>query len=449
MQDGKADVETNNSGYIGAATMKLKGVYTYAINGVDADSITGAASDAIISNKSNSTAITSLDDVAINTAGILNLDAATSPINLAANYIYICYGKDNQKTIELTRMTHGNKNTEERWYNAYNGSSWTGWMPLSRTGTYIGTCTTAAGEQHKIATVDDDFSLKKGVRVAIKFTNTNTFSSQTSTPITLNVNSTGDKNIYYGTNSGATGNTGTATYIYGEAGRYHYYIYDGTNWVFDGRSQDNNTTYSPQSLGFGYGTCTTDAATTAKVATLSSYNLVTNGYVSIKFTYDVPASATLNINSRGAKNIYYRGAAIAANIIRAGDIATFIYSGQYHLIGVDRTDNLSINYGYTNSAGRPNYLTFDDTDVLVTQLNYVVMGDLVQASFSIKFNAAKTYSTNTLLFHGFVNSRAYVFCESQNKQFYLTTDGKFYARAIGSIASGTTLWGINITYIKK
>ena len=44
----------------------------------------------------------------------------------------------------------------------------------------------------------------------------------------------------------------------------------------------------------------------------------------------------MNINSKGAKNIFYRGAAITAGIINAGDTATFIYDGtQYHLLSVD------------------------------------------------------------------------------------------------------------------
>ena len=34
--------------------------------------------------------------------------------------------------------------------------------------------------------------------------------------------------------------------------------------------------------------------------------------------------------------MYYRGSAITADIIKAGDIATFIYSSKYHLISIDR-----------------------------------------------------------------------------------------------------------------
>ena len=44
----------------------------------------------------------------------------------------------------------------------------------------------------------------------------------------------------------------------------------------------------------------------------------------------------MNINSKGAKNIFYKGANITAGIIKAGNIATFVYDGtQYQLVGID------------------------------------------------------------------------------------------------------------------
>ena len=111
------------------------------------------------------------------------------------------------------------------------------------------------------------------------------------------------------------------------------FTYDGTGWI---RDYWNNTTYTNASLGQGYVTCSTAAATVAKIGELSSYSLTTGGIVSVKFTNAVPANATLNINDKGAKAIYYRGSAITADIIKAGDIATFIYSSRYHLISIDR-----------------------------------------------------------------------------------------------------------------
>ena len=94
---------------------------------------------------------------------------------------------------------------------------------------------------------------------------------------------------------------------------------------------------APASQGQGYAACSTAAATAAKTATLSGYNAVTGGIVAVKFAYAVPASATLNINSKGAKAIYFRGAAITADVIKAGDTATMMYDGTYYqLIAVDR-----------------------------------------------------------------------------------------------------------------
>ena len=90
-------------------------------------------------------------------------------------------------------------------------------------------------------------------------------------------------------------------------------------------------------LGTGYGICTTAEITVEKAVTLSNYYLISGGTVVVKFTNHVPANATLNVNNRGAKPIYYRGSAIRDNIISATDTATFIYDGDmYHLINVDR-----------------------------------------------------------------------------------------------------------------
>ena len=108
---------------------------------------------------------------------------------------------------------------------------------------------------------------------------------------------------------------------------------DGSTSTFT----DANTTYTPAALGSGYGTCSTAAATVAKVVTLSNYALTTGGIVSVKFTNAVPASATMNINSKGAKPIYYKGKAIVNGVICAGEVGVFVYDGSYyHLIAVDR-----------------------------------------------------------------------------------------------------------------
>ena len=195
-------------------------------------------------------------------------------------------------------------------------------------------CDTSGLTAAKEATViSGNFNLFTGATVIVKFTNANAASSPT-----LNVNGTGAKPIYlYGTTAAGTTYVTNGWY----ANSVQIFTYDGTGWI---RNYWSNSTYSNASLGQGYGTCTTAAATTAKTASLSSYTLTTGGIVSIKFAYDVPANATLNINSKGAKSIYYMGAAIAAGVIKADDIATFIYNGsQYHLISIDRWHNDIVN----------------------------------------------------------------------------------------------------------
>jgi hypothetical protein len=104
------------------------------------------------------------------------------------------------------------------------------------------------------------------------------------------------------------------------------YTLDGTTAYW--KIADQNSTYSNASLGNGYTTCTTTAGTTAKTASLSSYSLSTGGAVSVRFNNGITvANPTLNINSKGAKAIYYKGAALTdTSLIGAGDIVTFVYS---------------------------------------------------------------------------------------------------------------------------
>ena len=106
----------------------------------------------------------------------------------------------------------------------------------------LATCDTSATAQNKVASVSQStWTRKVGCIVAVKYANTNTYSSTTASPVTLNINGTGAANIYYGSNATPTG---TNTAAFGYAGRYTYYVWDGTYWVWLSQSTDNNTTYS-------------------------------------------------------------------------------------------------------------------------------------------------------------------------------------------------------------
>ena len=89
----------------------------------------------------------------------------------------------------------------------------------------------------------------------------------------------------------------------------------------------NSQTLSNPVFGQGYGECSTENGTAAKTVAMNKYVRVNGGIVSIKFTADVDANATLNINDCGALPIKFKGAAITAGVIKAGDIATFILNG--------------------------------------------------------------------------------------------------------------------------
>lgn len=53
----------------------------------------------------------------------------------------------------------------------------------------------------------------------------------------------------------------------------------------------------------------------------------------VKFHSDGAGSDTINVNGVGAKNIYYNGAATAANTIKSGDTAVLIYDGtQFNML---------------------------------------------------------------------------------------------------------------------
>lgn len=184
---------------------------------------------------------------------------------------------------------------------------------------------------------------------------------------TININSLGAKPVYQ-TMAAATAVTTLFNKNYTMLFVYNSTRVSGGCWdMFYGYNA--NTTYSNASLGQGYATCDTAAATAAKAATLASYALTAGGYVGVKFTYAVPAGATLNVNSKGAKAIYYKGSAITSGIIQAGDLAVFLYNGsQYHLVGIDRWGDELADLKSRLTYSVTNVLTGCSTSSAVTSL---------------------------------------------------------------------------------
>ena len=160
---------------------------------------------------------------------------------------------------------------------------------------YLGVCESAADATTKVATVDNSFSLVSGVVISIKYTNTNTYSATAESPITINANNTGAKEIYY---NASLAPTGTNTSIYGYAGRYITYIYDGEHWVWFGHGADSNTTYSSGTAALlTAGTNTTNRVWTPKIL---------HDYISYpNLIYDVATQSTSgSISIDGSKPVH-------------------------------------------------------------------------------------------------------------------------------------------------
>jgi hypothetical protein len=188
---------------------------------------------------------------------------------------------------------------------------------------------------------------------------------------TLNINSLGAKPCYSSL-AAASRSTTIFNVNYTMLFVYNSTRADGGCWdVVYG--VDTNTTYTPAKLGQGYAVCSTAAATVAKTASISSYALTAGGIVAIKFAEDVPANATLNISSKGAKQIYYRGAAITAGVIKAGDTVTMIYSTYYHVLSIDRDipspayiGPPAVSYGSSSIGVSAQFARSDHTHELTT-----------------------------------------------------------------------------------
>lgn len=89
-----------------------------------------------------------------------------------------------------------------------------------------------------------------------------------------------------------------------------------------------------------YGTCSTAAATAAKVVACAGFTKATGARIVVKFTVTNTASSpTLNVNSTGASPIYYHGAAMPASVLGANKVYEFVFTGtNYELVG-DRDTN--------------------------------------------------------------------------------------------------------------
>ena len=204
-------------------------------------------------------------------------------------------------------------------------------VTIPKQGTWYGTCSTTAPTAQKDVTCSG-FALTAGNVIGVLFTTANT----AATP-TLNVNSTTAKSIYIGN---STPNS-TTNVLKWSANTVVYFMYDGTYYRYI-TSVSAGSVIPSRGANTWYGTSSTGATTQAKSSTIENFVLTQGAIVCITFstanTYS-SAKITLNVNSTGAKDVYYNNAVTSATntlFWNAGETITFIYSGSYYYF-VSRT----------------------------------------------------------------------------------------------------------------
>ena len=191
--------------------------------------------------------------------------------------------------------------------------------------TWYGTCSTTASTAEKAVTCSN-FDFTSGAIIGVLFSTANT----AATP-TLNVNSKGAKSIYVGASTPSS----TANVLKWSANTMVYFMYDGTYFRYI-TSVSAGSVAPSRGANTWYGTSSTGATTQAKTSTIDNFVLTKGAIVCIAFstanTY-TSAKITLNINSTGAKDVYYNNAVTSSTntlLWDAGETVTFIYNGSYY-----------------------------------------------------------------------------------------------------------------------
>lgn len=199
-----------------------------------------------------------------------------------------------------------------------------------------------------------------------------------------------------------------------------------------------------------YGSCSTAAATAAKTVSCTGFALVTGAEITVKFTVtNTAVNPTLNVNSTGAKSIYYRNAAITASYLAANRTYTFRYNGtQYELVGDLNTNTdtkvtvtaINVTASSNNNIVRP--LLFAASNANINNEHISVEGTSGGSSLS----KATTYT-------GGINMTPGVYLETSNwtsggsggysrlcaESFKTLGSGSFFGNLSGNANSADTL----------
>ena len=292
--------------------------------------------------------------------------------------------------------------------------------------TLYGTCDTGASTAAKVVTCANFDKLLTGVTIHVKFTYSNTNSSPT-----LNVNSTGAKNIYrYGTTK-----PGTTAKTSWQAGAVVSFTYDGSYWQMNDWLNDDSTytasSTTPAMDGTGAVGTSTDYARADHVHPSDTSRVPTTRTVNSKA---LSADITLSASDVGAIASSLKGAASGVAELDANGLVPTSQLPSY----VD--DVLE----YTNKASFP--ATGETGKIYVdkaTNLTYRWSGSAyVEISPSLALG-----TTSSTAFRGDYGNTAYTHATDSSRLTTSTASGlyKVAATAQGHIASLTAVEKADIT----
>ena len=324
----------------------------------------------------------------------------------------------------------------------------------SLVGYYV--CDTAAGTAAKTVAATS-YALTNGGCIRIKMTNVNTANN-----VTLNINSTGAKALYY------DGEQASATNTW-EAGEVLEVYYDGTQYqcassrggkfatgekVKEVSITDtlNDTTALIESapvkaavdnvlVNIGYFVCSTTAATAAKVFSATGYSLTSGGHILVFMeNANTADDVTLNINSTGAKPLLYNGLrASSTNSWNANEVISVYYNGTAFVAGKATVKELNasrlveFNGGvYFNGGG------YYNSSMEVIANNYHSYTNLIDVSEYVGLIAKFNFTSGrTSAYSGFLNANDEIFGTFQGKTEILIPEGavKMWVTASGSGAA--------------
>lgn len=297
---------------------------------------------------------------------------------------------------------------------------------------YSGTSSTGASTADKVAACTN-FELVAGATVTVRFSAANTSTGA----ITLNVNNTGKRTVYV---NGAA--TSSSNQLLWGANANVTFTYDGSYWRIVSEPRP------------WVGSCSVAAGTAAKTATINEVVICKGTSVTLNMTYsNTSASATLNVTSTGAKNIYY-GTTSTRPTTENGygwtdaSTQTFVFDGAYWRIGdTSALAGLAAANGILSShttqiaqnaqdiemkANSNEVYTKTQTDGLITSEVEARNAAIKVSADSITQRVSEEYATKTAL-------------DTTNEKIdNLEIGGRNLAKASDAVATPTTYNALNI-----